>query len=138
LLGVPEAGVADSPAPKNTFCRINLKPFYAKEKQMKRLLDSLRQTPVTMLAALCLMMLAAMPAFAFTVPAANSILFSVYNLIIVGLINNGVTYIVGVISILAGAFFLMQQKIVVTLFCLIGGILFLASGQIATAFGYIC
>ena len=105
---------------------------------MKRLLDSLRQTPVTMLAALCLMMLAAMPAFAFTVPAANSILFSVYNLIIVGLINNGVTYIVGVISILAGAFFLMQQKIVVTLFCLIGGILFLASGQIATAFGYIC
>jgi uncharacterized membrane protein HdeD (DUF308 family) len=90
-----------------------------------------------LLAALCLVLIA-MPAFAFTVPAANSILFSVYNLVIVGLINNGVTYIVGVLSILAGAFFLMQQKIVVTLFCIIGGILFLTSGTIATAFGYIC
>jgi uncharacterized membrane protein HdeD (DUF308 family) len=75
---------------------------------------------------------------AFTAPAANSILYSVYNLVIVGLINNGVTYIVGVISILAGAYFLMQQKIVVTLFCIIGGILFLTANTIATAFGFIC
>ncbi len=105
---------------------------------MQRFLQTLRRCPVTLLAAVCLIMLAAMPAAAFVVPTANSILFSVYNLIIVGLINNGVTYIVGVISILASAFFLMQQKIVVTLFCLIGGILFLSSGTIATAFGYIC
>ena len=105
---------------------------------MNSFLQTLRRTPVKLLAALCLMMLAAMPAAAFVAPAANSILYSVYNLIIVGLIDNGVTYIVGVISILAAAFFLMQQKIVVTLFCLIGGILFLSSGTIATAFGYIC
>jgi uncharacterized membrane protein HdeD (DUF308 family) len=90
-----------------------------------------------LLAALCFVLIA-MPAMAFTVPAANSILFSVYNLVIVGLINNGVVYIVGIISIMAGAFFLMQQKIVVTLFCIIGGILFLSAGAIATAFGYIC
>ena len=105
---------------------------------MQRFLQTLRRCPVKLLAAFCLVMLAALSAAAFVVPAANSILFSVYNLIIVGLIDNGVTYIVGVISILASAFFLMQQKIVVTLFCLIGGILFLSSGTIATAFGYIC
>lgn len=80
--------------------------------------------------------LSAVPAFAFAQPTANSILFSVYNLIIVGMINNGLTYIVGFLAILAGAFFLMQQKLVVTLFCLIGGILFLSAGTIATAFGY--
>jgi hypothetical protein len=91
----------------------------------------------TMLALTALFALMAVPAMAFTAPAANSILFSVYNLVIVGMINNGLTYIVGFISILAGAFFLMQQKMVVTLFCIIGGILFLSAGSIATAFGYI-
>ena len=104
---------------------------------MNHFMLSLRKSPVMLLAVLCAIF-AAMPVLAFTVPAANSILYSVYNLVIVGLINNGVVYIVGIISIMAGAFFLMQQKIVITLFCIIGGILFLSAGTIATAFGYIC
>lgn len=91
----------------------------------------------TMLSLAALFALVATSASAFTAPATNSILYSVYNLVIVGMINNGLTYIVGFISILAGAFFLMQQKMVVTLFCIIGGILFLSAGSIATAFGYI-
>jgi len=91
----------------------------------------------TMLALTALFALMAVPAMSFTAPAANSILYSVYNLVIVGMINGGLTYIVGFISILAGAFFLIQQKIMVTLFCIIGGILFLSAGSIATAFGYI-
>jgi uncharacterized membrane protein HdeD (DUF308 family) len=104
---------------------------------MIRMLQTLRKTPLMLFVMLGLMLIA-MPAMAFTVPAANSILYSVYNLVIVGLINNGVVYIVGIISIMAGAFFLMQQKIVICLFCIIGGILFLSAGTIATAFGYIC
>jgi len=104
---------------------------------MKRFMLSRKKHRVMLLALVC-SVFTAMPAFAFTVPSANSILYSVYNLVIVGLINNGVVYIVGVISIMAGAFFLMQQKIVITLFCIIGGILFLSAGTIATAFGYIC
>ncbi|MRR55430.1 MAG: hypothetical protein EG822_13130 [Deltaproteobacteria bacterium] len=102
------------------------------------ILQHFRKTSFTnMLCLTALFALLATPAFAFTVPAANSILYSVYNLIIVGMINNGLTYIVGFVSILAGAYFLMQQKMVVTLFCIIGGILFLSAGSIATAFGYI-
>jgi len=102
------------------------------------LLQSLRsQKMASMLSLTALFALFATSAFAFNVPAANSILYSVYNLIIVGMINNGLTYIVGFLSILAGAFFLMQQKMVVTLFCVIGGILFLSAGSIATAFGFI-
>jgi len=100
-------------------------------------LKSRKNLSILLLATLCFIFMA-LPAMAFVAPAANSILFSVYNLVIVGMINDGVTYIVGFISILAGAFFLMQQKIVVTLFCIIGGILFLTAGTIATAFGYIC
>ncbi len=91
----------------------------------------------TMLSLAALFALVATSASAFTAPATNSILYSVYNLVIVGMINNGLTYIVGFLSILAGTFFLMQQKMVVTLFCIIGGILFLSAGSIATAFGYI-
>jgi uncharacterized membrane protein HdeD (DUF308 family) len=102
------------------------------------ILQSLRiHKMAAMLSLTALFALLVTPAFAFTAPAANSILYSVYNLVIVGMINNGLTYIVGFISILAGAFFLMQQKMVVTLFCIIGGILFLSAGSIATAFGYI-
>jgi uncharacterized membrane protein HdeD (DUF308 family) len=102
------------------------------------ILQSLRSHKMaTMLSLTALFLLIATSAFAFTAPATNSILYSVYNLVIVGMINNGLTYIVGFLSILAGAFFLMQQKMVVTLFCIIGGILFLSAGSIATAFGYI-
>ena len=97
---------------------------------------SVKSTHITVMSLI--MILAATPTFAFTVPNPNSILYSVYNLVIVGMIDNGVTYIVGVLSILAGAFFLMQQKLIVTLFCIIGGILFLTAGSIATAFGFIC
>lgn len=102
------------------------------------ILQHLRKTSFTnMFCLTALFALLATPAFAFTVPATNSVLYSVYNLIIVNMINNGLTYIVGFISILAGAYFLMQQKMVITLFCIIGGILFLSAGSIATAFGYI-
>lgn len=102
------------------------------------ILQSLRiHKMATMLSLTALFLLVATSVFAFTAPATNSILYSVYNLVIVGMINNGLTYIVGFLSILAGAFFLMQQKMVVTLFCIIGGILFLSAGSIATAFGYI-
>jgi uncharacterized membrane protein HdeD (DUF308 family) len=104
---------------------------------MYRFMINLKKSHV-MLATALFVLAAALPSLAFTVPSANSILYSVYNLVIVGLINNGVVYIVGIISIMAGAFFLMQQKIVICLFCIIGGILFLSAGTIATAFGYIC
>jgi len=102
------------------------------------ILKSLRSHKmVIMLLLTALFLLLAVPAMAFTVPATNSILYSVYNLVIVAMINNGLTYIVGFISILAAGWFVIQTKIVMTLFCIIGGILFLSAGSIATAFGYI-
>lgn len=87
------------------------------------------------LSALMLVALTSMSAFAFTAPAAGDLMYNVYDLVINKMIGGGITYIVGFIGLVSAAYFIMQQKIVPGLFIIIGAIIFLSAGAMATAFG---
>lgn len=84
---------------------------------------------------LLVMAFTSISAYAFTAPAATDIMYNVYDLIVNKMIGGGVTYIVGFIGLCSAAYFIMQQKIVPGLFIIIGSIIFLSAGSIATAFG---
>ena len=87
------------------------------------------------LAALLFIAFTSLSAFAFTAPAQGDLMYNVYDLIVVKMIGGGITYIVGFIGLISAAYFIMQQKIVPGLFIIIGAIIFLSAGTMATAFG---
>ena len=96
-----------------------------------------RKTGVLPLIAL-LALVSAAPANAFTAPVAGDMMYDVYNTLINSLISGGITYIIAFIGFLVAAYFLMQQKIVPGLFCMIGAAVIANVVTITTAFGLVC
>lgn len=79
--------------------------------------------------------LAATPVFAFNTPVDGDLMYNVYNTLVNGVIGQGVSYIIGFIGFLVAAYFLMQQKVVPGLFCVIGAAIVANIASITQTFG---
>lgn len=95
----------------------------------------MKRNKVAILAMVLVCMALASTAFAFTAPASTDIMYKVYDLVVVKMIGGGITYIIGFVGLCSAAFILMQQKIVPAIFIIVGSIIFLSAGSMATAFG---